>query len=102
MSSESSDPPPETEASPATSEVSAAIPENDDQEENNIDPDDDSSSQNVKVCLRLRPMNKLEESRRSRHCVEVREHTSITVNSPLDGSFDCDFNRVSCYVPFRW
>eukprot|EP00586_Coscinodiscus_wailesii_P015140 CAMPEP_0172508792 /NCGR_PEP_ID=MMETSP1066-20121228/214892_1 /TAXON_ID=671091 /ORGANISM="Coscinodiscus wailesii, Strain CCMP2513" /LENGTH=1056 /DNA_ID=CAMNT_0013286955 /DNA_START=592 /DNA_END=3762 /DNA_ORIENTATION=+ len=39
-------------------------------------------------------MNKLEESRRSRHCVEVREHTSITVNSPLDGSFDCDFNRV--------
>lgn len=54
----------------------------------------DGYFENIKVCLRLRPMNKLEESRRSRNCVEVHENKTITVNSPLDGEFDCSFNWV--------
>mmetsp|Transcript_1150 Transcript_1150/g.1171 ORF Transcript_1150/g.1171 Transcript_1150/m.1171 type:complete len:152 (-) Transcript_1150:577-1032(-) len=50
----------------------------------------------VKVCLRLRPMNKLETSRRSKNCVEVHYDTdnSLTVDSPLDGEFDFTFDKV--------
>jgi len=48
-----------------------------------------------RVCLRLRPTNKYERSRRSRNCVEVHEEqTSLTVNSPLEGEFDFSFDKV--------
>eukprot|EP00978_Attheya_sp_CCMP212_P044848 scaffold324807_cov94-Attheya_sp.AAC.1 len=48
------------------------------------------------VCLRLRPMNKLEASRRSKNCVEVhRSGTGLTIDSPLDGEFNFSFDRVS-------
>ena len=55
---------------------------------------------NIEVYFRLRPMNKLELSRRSRHCVEIsssdsRENDRVTIDSPLDGTFDFDFDRVS-------
>eukprot|EP00550_Attheya_septentrionalis_P005913 CAMPEP_0198290056 /NCGR_PEP_ID=MMETSP1449-20131203/8041_1 /TAXON_ID=420275 /ORGANISM="Attheya septentrionalis, Strain CCMP2084" /LENGTH=1226 /DNA_ID=CAMNT_0043988485 /DNA_START=89 /DNA_END=3769 /DNA_ORIENTATION=- len=47
------------------------------------------------VCLRLRPMNKLEASRRSKNCVEVhRSGTGLTIDSPLDGEFNFSFDRV--------
>mmetsp|Transcript_18969 Transcript_18969/g.29213 ORF Transcript_18969/g.29213 Transcript_18969/m.29213 type:complete len:1455 (+) Transcript_18969:91-4455(+) len=53
----------------------------------------------IKVYLRLRPMNKLEASRRSKHCVEIHTDedgppTEMTVDSPLEGEFDFSFDRV--------
>jgi len=49
----------------------------------------------VRVCLRLRPMSKLETSRRSRCCVEVHDgSTSFTVDSPLDGEYDFNYDQV--------
>mmetsp|Transcript_23855 Transcript_23855/g.36305 ORF Transcript_23855/g.36305 Transcript_23855/m.36305 type:complete len:557 (-) Transcript_23855:1548-3218(-) len=54
---------------------------------------------NIEVYFRLRPMNKLELSRRSRHCVKIlssesREKARVTIDSPLDGTFNFDFDRV--------
>ena len=50
----------------------------------------------VKVCLRLRPMNKLEYARRSKNFAEVHYDTdnSLTIDSPLDGEFDFTFDKV--------
>eukprot|EP00957_Ditylum_brightwellii_P040519 3066119-Ditylum_brightwellii.AAC.1 len=49
----------------------------------------------VNVFLRLRPMSKLETSRRSRSCVEVHEGSEkFTVNSHLDGEYDFCYDRV--------
>lgn len=58
---------------------------------------------NIEVYLRLRPMNKLELSRRSRHCVEIssseyREKGRVTIDSPLEGTFSFDFERVSTMI----
>jgi hypothetical protein len=50
----------------------------------------------MRVYLRLRPMNKLEQSRRSKNCIELHEDpTVITVDSPLEGEYDFTFNHVS-------
>mmetsp|Transcript_42159 Transcript_42159/g.127906 ORF Transcript_42159/g.127906 Transcript_42159/m.127906 type:complete len:1293 (-) Transcript_42159:43-3921(-) len=55
----------------------------------------DGEGETIRVCLRLRPQNKLEESRRSRNCVELHKgSTSITVDSPLEGEYDFSFDRV--------
>jgi len=56
-------------------------------------------SKNIRVSLRLRPMNKLEQSRRSRNCVEVHPPglygtTELTVDSPLEGEYDFNFDQV--------
>lgn len=67
------------------------------------DTDDDSR---IRVYLRLRPMNKLEESKRSKDCVEMHDNPkTLTVDSPLQGTFDFSFDMVgnfllsySCYV----
>ena len=63
----------------------------------------------IQVCLRLRPMDKLERSRRSRNCVEIHEGRKvnddqvydnkakqmITVDSPADGTqHDFSFDKV--------
>ena len=49
----------------------------------------------IRVCLRLRPLNKLEASRRSRCCIEVQEGcTDFTVDSPLDGEYDFHYDKV--------
>lgn len=60
----------------------------------------DETSQNIRVCLRFRPMNMLEINRRSRNCVEVHPpgiygHTELTVDSPLEGEYDFNFDQVS-------
>jgi hypothetical protein len=58
-----------------------------------VDGDDPSK---VKVFLRLRPMNKLETSRRSKDCVELHDDPKIiTVDAPLQGLYDfsCDMVR---------
>lgn len=66
--------------------------------------DDDHSSaaehevnENMKVFCRLRPMNKLEMSKRSKNCVDLPEEDPrcITVDSPLEGEYDFYFARVS-------
>jgi len=50
----------------------------------------------VKVYLRLRPMDKLETSKRSKDCIELHENPKlITVDSPLLGTFDFTFDQVS-------
>jgi hypothetical protein len=64
--------------------------------------DDDSSedeqevNENMRIFLRLRPMNKLETSRRSKNCVELdnTQPRCITVDSPLDGEYDFYFDHV--------
>jgi len=59
----------------------------------------DETSKNIRVCLRFRPMNKIEKSRRSRNCVEVHPPgiygaTELTVDSPLEGEYDFNFDQV--------
>ena len=55
-------------------------------------------SDSVRVCLRIRPMNKLETSRRSRDCINLREDSqSFTVDSPLDGKYQFKYDKVSTH-----
>ena len=50
----------------------------------------------MRVFLRLRPINKLEQSRRSKNCIELHEDpTLVTVDSPLEGEYDYTFDHVS-------
>ena len=52
----------------------------------------------IRVYARLRSINKLEASRRSRNCVDVHtDDTVITVDSPVDGEFDYEFDKV-CFL----
>ena len=49
----------------------------------------------MRVFLRLRPINKLEQSRRSKNCIELHEDpTLVTVDSPLEGEYDYTFDHV--------
>lgn len=49
----------------------------------------------VKVYLRLRPMDKLETSKRSKDCIELHDNPKlITVDSPLLGTFEYTFDQV--------
>jgi hypothetical protein len=49
----------------------------------------------IRACLRLRPLSKLEISRRSRSCIEVHDgSTDVTIDSPLDGEFDFHYDQV--------
>ena len=70
-----------------------SVEERGDQHEN--DHIDDSPTP-IKVCLRLRPMNKLETSRRSRNCITIHDdHKTVTVDSPVDGEKnDFSFQKV--------
>jgi hypothetical protein len=53
----------------------------------------------VKVYLRLRPMDKLETSKRSKDCIELHDNPKIiTVDSPLLGSFDFTFDQVRTFL----
>jgi hypothetical protein len=49
----------------------------------------------VKVYLRFRPKDKLEASKRSKDCVQLHENPKlVTVDSPLQGTFDFTFDQV--------
>ena len=68
-------------------------------------PPSDTESQDdmtkVKVIIRLRPMNKLETSRRSKDCIELHDNPKIlTVDAPLQGMYDftCDMVRLMCHI----
>jgi hypothetical protein len=57
--------------------------------------------QPIRVGLRLRPLNKLEASRRSRCCIDIQEgSTDFTVDSPLDGEYDFHYDKVIIAVVF--
>lgn len=62
--------------------------------------EDDPCERNckIKVCLWMRLMSKLEESRRSRHCIHVNNtfpRHQVIVDSPIDGEiFDFTFDGV--------
>lgn len=59
------------------------------------------SEEPIRVGLRLRPLNKLEASRRSRCCIEVQEGSSdFTVDSPLDGEYDFHYDKVTVTTVF--
>jgi hypothetical protein len=69
--------------------------DDDDDDENEVAFVDDDDSRRVHVYLRLRPINKLEESKRSKDCIELHDNPKIvTVDSPLQGSFDFTFDMV--------
>jgi len=59
------------------------------------EPAEEIDQDPIKVCLRLRPMTKLERNRRSRSCIEAHEGDGqFTVDSPLDGEYDFSFDHV--------
>ena len=52
--------------------------------------------EDMRVFLRLRPINKLEQSRRSKNCIDLHDDpTLITIDSPLEGEYDYTFHHVS-------
>jgi hypothetical protein len=58
--------------------------------------EEDEFRDDMRVFLRLRPINKLEQSRRSKNCIELHEDpTLVTVDSPLEGEYDYTFDHVS-------
>jgi hypothetical protein len=58
--------------------------------------EDDGDSKQLRVFFRLRPMNKMEASRRSKHCIEVhKDHASLRVHSSLEGEHDFSLDQVS-------
>jgi hypothetical protein len=58
-----------------------------------------NNDSHVRAFLRLRPMNKLEENKRSKDCIELHDDpTRLTVDSPLQGTFDFTFDMV-CLFP---
>ena len=75
---------------------------NSDSEDDESDETDETEEEeeeefreDMRVFLRLRPMNKLETSRRSKNCIDLSEDPSIvTVDSPLEGEFDFTFDHV--------
>ncbi len=61
---------------------------------------EDVDDSRVRVYLRLRPMNKLEESKRSKDCIEMHDNPkTLTVDSPLQGTFDFTFDMVCFLLP---
>ena len=61
-----------------------------------------AAEENVKVFLRLRPMDKLETSKRSKDCIELHDDPKlVTVDSPLLGTFEYTFDQVSLMHPHR-
>jgi len=54
----------------------------------------------MRVYLRIRPLNKYEISRRSKHCMQVYPDdmngttTRVTVDSPYEGQYDFSFDQV--------
>lgn len=65
--------------------------------------DEPLQQERIRVCLRIRPINKLEQSRRSRSCMTVPTDdadgnglgSAISVDSPLEGEFKFMFDKVS-------
>jgi hypothetical protein len=65
-------------------------------DDGSFEDEQEEVNENMRVFLRLRPMNKLETSRRSKNCVELDDDDprTILVDSPLDGEYDFRFDHV--------
>ena len=44
--------------------------------------------------LRLRPINKLEKSKRSKHCINISANKKVKVDSKLNGTYEFSFDQV--------
>ena len=53
------------------------------------------NSENIKVYLRLRPLNKFEANRRSRSVVEVIDDRRIAIEDPAEGDWEAELDGVS-------
>ena len=86
---------PAAHASSPTTKTAETMSDSDEYDEDSSQ--DEEVNENMKVFLRLRPMNKLETSRRSKNCVDLPEDDPrcLTVDSPLEGEYDFFFDRVS-------
>ena len=51
-------------------------------------------TENIRVFLRLRPLNKFETNRRSRSAVEVVDETRIAIDDPVKGDWEVDVDGV--------
>ena len=70
-------------------------------EESKLSISSDEKTDSMRVCLRIRPMSKLETSRRSRDCIAVhKDSQKVTVDSPLDGKYDFTYDKVSLKIFF--
>lgn len=59
------------------------------------DDEEMNDGTNVRVFLRISPLNSFEVSRRSRNCLTVHsDKMSTTVDSPLEGEHDFSFDQV--------
>lgn len=65
-------------------------------DDGSFEDEQEEVNENMRVFLRLRPMNKRETSRRSKNCVELDDddHRCISVDSPLEGEFTFRFDHV--------
>ena len=64
-------------------------------------PKEDSTFNRIPSYLRLRPINKLERSKRSRHCIQIqRENKKVRVDSNLNGTCEFSFDGVSNIIIF--
>lgn len=71
--------------------------DDDDHEDNDREQEEEVFfRQDMRVFLRLRPMNKLEQSRRSKNCIDLqKDPTIVTIDSPLEGEIlDYRFDHV--------
>ena len=53
------------------------------------------NAENIRVYLRLRPLNRFEENKRSRTVVEVIEEKRVAVEDPESGEAEFEFDGVS-------
>ena len=53
------------------------------------------NAENIKVYLRLRPLNKFEANRRSRSVVEVIDDRRIAIEDPAEGDWEAELDGVS-------
>ena len=75
--------------------MSSSHSDSEDYESDETEEEEEEFREDMRVFLRLRPMNKLETSRRSKNCIELTEDpTIITVDSPLEGEYDFSFDHV--------
>ena len=61
--------------------------------------DRDEQEYAMRVYLHVRPLDRYEVSRRSRHCIQVHPDdmngtTRVTIDSPYEGPYDFSFDQV--------
>ena len=57
-------------------------------------PNQNGGVNEISSYLRLRPMNKYELSKRSKHSIDISQNKDVRVDSKLDGTCSFNFNEV--------